>query len=233
MSGPVTTYNKGKPFAWSYSKIKNYRVCPKKYYHVDVAKDFKEDESEILTWGNLVHKAFAERLSKKKPLPIGMEEYEPMLAGVEHSVGKLYVEQKYGLKQDLTGTGFFGADVWYRGIADVVKIHDDRAVAIDWKLGKVIEDSMQLALVAACVFGHFPSVRKVESIYVWLKFDADTKQTFTREDMPNVWSAVLPDVSILKKAHEDMLFEPKPGGLCEKWCPVKSCPHWGLEDGYG
>lgn len=227
MSGPVTTYTKGKPFTWSYSKIKNYRACPKKHFHVDIAKDFKEDESEILTWGNLVHKAFADRLDKKKPLPIGMVQYEPTLAKVEKIYGTQYVEQKYGLKEDLTGTGFFGSDVWYRGIADVVKVHDDRALVIDWKLGKIIEDSMQLALVAACIFGHFPAVQKVESVFMWLKDDASTKQTFSRDDMPNVWAAVLPDVNMLKKAYADSVFPAKPGGLCSKWCPVTTCEYHG------
>jgi spore coat polysaccharide biosynthesis protein SpsF (cytidylyltransferase family) len=47
-----------KPFAWSYSKLKNYEVCPKRHWHVDVKKDFKEAESEALKQGNLVHKLF-------------------------------------------------------------------------------------------------------------------------------------------------------------------------------
>ena len=64
MSGPTTSYGAtGKPFSWSYSRVKNYRSCPLKHYHVDIKKDYKEDESEILTWGNEVHGALAKRLA--------------------------------------------------------------------------------------------------------------------------------------------------------------------------
>ena len=49
----VTTYNKPKPFAWSYSRLKNFEVCPKRHFHVDIAKDFREEEGESLVWGNI------------------------------------------------------------------------------------------------------------------------------------------------------------------------------------
>lgn len=228
MSGPVTTYAKGKPFAWSYSKIKNFRACPKKHFHVDVAKDFKEDESEILTWGNEVHGALARRLDKKTPLPASMSQYEKLALGVEKIPGKMYVEQKYGLKDDYTGCGYFESGVWYRGVADVAVINGVRGMAIDWKLGKIIEDSMQLALMAGCLFGHFPQLEQVDTVFFWLKDDAKTRQVFTRADMVGIWASILPEVATLKAAYETMTFPPKQGGLCRKWCPVRSCPYNGV-----
>lgn len=229
MSGPITSYAGEKPFTWSYSKIKNYRSCPKRHFHVDYAKDFKEEESEILIWGNQVHDAFAKRLSKKTELPTTMSNWGPMLERVERIPGVLFVEQKYGLRSDLTGCAYFGdSSVWYRGIADVVVIHGDRGAAIDWKLGKIIEDSVQLALMAACLFGHFPRLSQVDTFFFWLKDDARTHQVFTRADMVNVWAAVLPEVNQLKEAYKTMTFPPKPSGLCRKWCPVRSCPYYGV-----
>ena len=44
-----------KKFSWSWSKLKNWRSCPKRHYHVDLAKDFKEPPSEALKWGDLFH----------------------------------------------------------------------------------------------------------------------------------------------------------------------------------
>ena len=232
MSAAVTTYNKGKPFSFSYSKLKNVRACPKKYLHVDVLKDVKEDESEILTWGNLVHKAFADRLGKNKPLPIGMTQYESMLTKVEQLPGKMVVEQKYALREnDLTGCEYFARDAWFRIIADVVVFNDNKALAIDWKLGKIIEDSMQLALVAAAIFGHYPDLKSVTTSFFWLKDEANTRQDFTRADMPAVWAAILPEVKQLKSMHDTMTFPAKPGGLCSKWCPVLSCEHNGSYNG--
>ena len=37
-----------KPITWSYSNLSLFQQCPKKYYHLRVAKDFKEPESEAM-----------------------------------------------------------------------------------------------------------------------------------------------------------------------------------------
>jgi hypothetical protein len=43
--------------AWSYSSISTFKQCPKKYYHLKVAKDVKDTSSEAMLYGNQVHKA--------------------------------------------------------------------------------------------------------------------------------------------------------------------------------
>ena len=74
---------KPKPFAWSYSKLKNFEVCPKRHYNVDVIKAFKEEEGEALQWGNAVHKALADRCGPRaSPLPHTMKGYEKWAARV-------------------------------------------------------------------------------------------------------------------------------------------------------
>jgi hypothetical protein len=67
-----------KPFAWSYSKLKNFEACPKRHYHVDIAKDFKEADSEALLWGNRVHKGLAIALETGR-LGSDLKEYKPWL----------------------------------------------------------------------------------------------------------------------------------------------------------
>ena len=63
----VTTRNKPKPFAWSYSRLKNFESCPKRHWHLDIQKDIKEEEGEALLWGNVVHKALADRVQFREP----------------------------------------------------------------------------------------------------------------------------------------------------------------------
>lgn len=227
MSGATTVFGKPKPFAWSYSRIKNYASCPKRHFHIDIAKDYKEEESEILKWGNEVHDKLAKRLSKKTPLPEGMQEYESWAKKLEAFPGQLFVEQKYGLTEDFRHTGFFDRNVWYRGIADVAIIDGDRGLGVDWKLGKILEDSQQLALIAACLFAAYPALQRVDTLFVWLKDDAHTRETFLRSDMPGMWAGLLPRVQQLQKAYADSYFPPKSGALCRRWCPVTSCPHHG------
>lgn len=223
----TTTRRRPKPFTWSFSRLKNFETCGKRYFHIDVEKSIREEESEILKWGNAVHKALAEYVEKDIPLPRGMETYKSAADKIRAAPGEKYVEQKYALTSDFSACGFFDDAAWFRGIADVVIVNGVVAAAIDYKLGKIVEESQQLALVAACVFAHFPDIQRVRTEFWWLKEDATTRADFARTDMPNVWKGILPRVETLKGAHDQHNFPPKPGGLCRKYCPVRSCPHHG------
>lgn len=233
ISTVTTRGNKPKPFAWSYSKLKNFETCPKRYYAIDIAKDFKEDpDNESLKYGEFVHRSLADRINTDhKPLPKTIAHLEPHAEKVlRHTPTgtKILVEQQMAIREDFTATTWFGHDAWYRGIGDVVKIIGPVAAAIDWKTGKILEDGVQLALMAACIFAHHPQVMKIRTEFVWLKEDAVTRADFTREDMVKVWAGVLPRVVTLRTAHEQMNFPPKPGGLCKRFCVVESCPHKGV-----
>lgn len=223
----TTIRNKPKGFSWSWSKIKNFTTCPARYYHVDVAKTFKEEESETLAWGNAVHDALHKYVAKDQPLPIGMESFQETADRVKNAKGTVLVEQKLALTEQFAPCAFFDSAAWFRGIADALIVDGPVALAIDYKLGKVVDDSQQLALLAACTFAHYPEVRMVRTEYWWLKEDAITRAEFKHKDIPSIWKNILPRVEQLKHAHDTTTFPPKPGGLCRRYCPVQSCPHYG------
>jgi hypothetical protein len=229
----VTTRSDGsavkKPFTWSYSRLKNFESCPKRHFHIDIEKSVKEEESEQLLWGNEVHDALAKRLKSKTTLPVPMRSYEPWCVKIEKEPGEILVEQKLAIRKDFGPTTFFAKDVWFRAVGDVIKLSPSGAVALiaDWKTGKIVEDSQQLALSAACVFAHYPSVQAVRSEFIWLKEDATTRGTFKRSDMPGMWRGLWPRIEALEAAHDACNYPPKPGSLCRKWCPVSKCPHHG------
>lgn len=229
----VTTGGKPKAFAWSYSRLKNYETCPKRHYNIDIAKKFREEESDELAYGNLLHKVLADAISGKAPLPEAhkkMQRWVDMITqpGKPQPAGaQILVEQQLAITQDFSKTSWFGEDAWFRGIADVAKIVGPVAVAIDWKTGKIIEDGIQLALIAQCIFAHHPQVQKVRTEFVWLKYDAQTRADFTRHDMVSVWAGLLPRVKTLESAYKAQEFPAKPSFLCKRWCPVSSCPHHG------
>lgn len=230
----VTTGGKPKPFAWSYSKLKNYESCPKRYFHVDVEKSVREEESEQLQYGNAVHKALANALAGKEQLPNAFSHLQKWVDRLHGGYkGTIVVEQQLAIRSDFGPTTWFGHDVWYRGIADVIKAigedpNNQVAIVIDWKTGKILEDGVQLALMAACVFAHHPGVQKIRTEFVWLKEDATTRADFTRADLAQVWAGVLPRVQLLEGATKAMNFPPKPGHLCRRYCPVSACPHHGV-----
>lgn len=224
----TTSPGKPKPFAWSYSKLKNFETCPKRNWHVDIAKDFREEESEQLTYGNTLHKVLAEAVGGSKPLPAPFKHLQVWVDKIKASGAKVLVEQQMAINEDFGPTTWFGDDVWYRGIADVIVISGPVAMAVDWKSGKILEDGVQLALMAACIFAHHPQVEKIRTEFIWLKQDATTRADFSRADLASVWAGVLPRVATMKAAHDQMNFPPHPGPLCRRYCPVTSCPYHGI-----
>jgi RecB family exonuclease len=217
-----------KAFSWSYSKLKNYRTCPKRYYLIDILKKYKEDfTGEALAWGDQVHKAFEKAVKDGTKFPKGMEQFEEAAARLRAVKGKIMVEQKLAIKKDLTPCDWFDKEAWFRGIADYLAVNGKVALAIDYKTGKILEDSEQLALLAECVFSHYPEVEAVRAEFWWLKDDAATPAVFYRNKRQETWRRVLPEVMILEKAHVETNFPATQSGLCRKHCIVTECPHNG------
>jgi hypothetical protein len=226
----VTVYHgsQAKPFTWSYSRLKNFEACPKKHFEVDIQKSIKEDDSDQLQWGDAVHKAMEARCGEKRtPLPDSMKDYEKWAERIVTPGGNIYVEQKLALTKDFAFCGYFERGVWFRAKGDLIKVVDDVALVIDWKTGKILEDSVQLALTAACVFAKFPEVKKLRSKFIWLQHDAETVEDFTPADMPGMWQSIWPRIKALEHAHNTTSYQAKPGRLCRSWCPVRSCPYYG------
>lgn len=226
----VTSRGNEKVWSWSYSKLKNFETCPKRHYNVDVAKIVSEDEeSGALAEGNAVHKVLDQAIGKDMPLPLGREYLQKWVDKMRApGAEKVLTEQKFAITEGLTPTEYFGYDAWYRGQADVIRINGPVALAVDWKTGKILEDGVQLALMAQCVFSHHPQVKKIRTEFVWLKENATTRLDLSRSDMVKIWADILPRVARLKAAYDATEFPPKPGYLCRKYCPVVACPHHGI-----
>lgn len=215
-----------KPFAWSFSKLKSFETCPKKHYEVDIARNYKE-ESEQLTWGNYVHKALENAILGKATLPPEMAKYQKWVVSIQKANGKIEVEKQFALNKDFLPVPYFDREVWYRGKADVVVINGDTALAFDWKTGKIQKDSVQLMLMAQCIFAHYPQVQRVTTFYVWLQENAHSEETFDRQEVANAWIGLLLRVKLMQEAYDTQTYQPKPSGLCRKHCPVVSCPFHG------
>ena len=218
-----------KEWSWSYSKLKNYDVCPKRMYEVDIAKNYVEEVKPDgpLDWGNRVHAAFKAALLGTAALAPEFVDLQPWVDRVLAGPGELLVEQKYAINRAFQKTGYFANDVWYRGIGDVVRIDRDIALVVDWKTGKVLEDPVQLMLMAQCLFSFYEDLKYVRSEFVWLKHDCTTPELFTRKEVAEQWRELLPRVNLMEQAAKDMNYPPKPNNFCKRNCPVRSCPFHG------
>ena len=220
-----------KPFAWSYSRLKNFEVCPKRHYEIDLARNIKEPEGEQLVWGNHVHEKFKDRCGEKRiafpaDFPTHYESWAQKVIGTTPAKN-IFVEQSLAINENFTPTGNFADDAWLRVKCDFYKLVGDVCLTVDWKTGKILEDSVQLALTAICLFAKHPELTAVRASYVWLKDDCESSENFLRGDVPTIWRSIWPRVEAMKNAHQFTNYPPTPSGMCMKWCAVKACPHNG------
>ena len=221
-----------KPLTWSYSSLTAFETCPKRYYLTKISKEVVESQTEAMSWGNKVHKALENRLTKGTPLPESMKQFETIAATVADKAKgkKLEAESKMALSATFKPTTWFGKDVWVRGITDFTIGTKNKVFIGDWKTGKPTPESAQLKLTAAMTMHLKPYVSEVINAFVWLKTGGITVEKFTRDDIPTIWQEFAPRVARLEHAVEEDKFPAKPSGLCRNWCPVgKSlCDHWGV-----
>lgn len=210
--------------AFSYSRINSYEDCPKKYYAVSVAKSVKEPETEHTTYGTEVHLAFANFFKKGTKLPLHLQQYQRYLNAIRQYPGTFITEQKLAINQDYQATGWFDNDVYCRIISDLTILNGSNGVMWDWKTGKIKDDFTQLRLAGAVMFLLVPELEKIMLAYFWTKTKQITKEMMVRDEMPAVWSALLPRIQKYHDAHIAKEFPPKPGYLC-RYCPVVSCPY--------
>lgn len=221
-----------KSFAWSYSVLDSFETCPRRHYLTKVSKEVVEPQSEAMEWGNRVHKALEMRVKINQPLPTGMEQWEPIAASLINSAkgGDIEAEQKLACTVDYQPTTYFAKNCWVRGITDVTVTKGDKALIADYKTGNPNPESAQLRLTAAMTMSHKPWVKTVHNSFIWLKTGEVSKETFTRDQLPELWGGFLPRVQRLQIALEENKFPPKPSGLCRKWCPVpqSKCEYRGV-----
>ena len=66
----------------SFSAIKMYENCPKRYYHQRVLKEVKDQGGEATIWGERVHKFLEDRLAKATELPQEVARYDPLCQSI-------------------------------------------------------------------------------------------------------------------------------------------------------
>ena len=221
-----------KPPAWSYSSITLFEQCPKKYYHLRVAKDIKEPDSEAMMYGKDVHLAAENFMRDGAPVPEKYAYLRPYLEKLKAIPGDKLCEHKMGLKKvdgRLMPCDFFAKDVWYRGVADLIIINKEKGEArvIDYKTGKSAKyaDTKQLALMAACVFAHFPMITVVKSGLLFVVSAEFVKEDFKAETGYSIFSELDDTLMAREAAYESEVFNPKRNFSCKAWCPVLICPH--------
>ena len=226
-----------KPSSWSYSGITLFDQCPKKYYHMRVAKDISEPASTAMMYGTDVHAAAEYYIRDGTPLPEKYSYLNPLLDKLNTYPGQKYCELEMGLQRvdgRLLPCAFDDPKVWYRGIADLVIISPDGKMAriIDYKTGKSSRyaDTKQLALMAACVFLHFPTVVHIKAALLFVVAEDLVKAEYDAPTGMHIFTELDKILVQRDEAYESEVFNPKKNFTCKAYCPVRICPHNGRSE---
>lgn len=218
--------------AWSYSSLKLFETCPRKYQAEKVTKEVPFEQGEAALYGEQCHKAAEEYIRDGKPIDPRFSFIQPYLDKLNAIAGAKHCEMKLGVKRQdgrLVACDFFDPEVWFRGIADLVILDGDRAWVIDYKTGKSARyaDVRQLALMSAALFLKYPDLKKIKTSLLFVVSKEFVKEDFHKEFGLSVFSELNGLLEARSTAYESDVWNPRPNPLCRKWCAVKSCPHYG------
>ena len=217
--------------AWSYSSIKTFDQCPKKYYHLKIAKDAKDEDSTATIYGKELHKAAEDYIKDGTPIPPRFSFVADVLAALQKIEGEKHCEIKMGIaKRDgkFVPCDFFAKDVWWRGIADLLIVNEakQQAYLVDYKTSKNAKyaDTKQLDLLAGAVFTHFPKVMEIKSALLFVVSNEMVKKDHEFMMKSSYMNSMEPELTRLEAAMKNNVWNPNAGPLC-KFCPVTECAH--------
>ena len=215
-----------KNLVWSFSSLKTFEQCPRKYFHTKILKDVVEKDSEATLYGKDVHSAAEHFIKEDKPVPAKYGYIQPLLEQLKGLEGDKYAELKLGLTKDLEACDFSAKDVWWHGIADMVVINSAKELAysVDFKTSKTSRyaDVKQLDLVAVGIFKKFPQVKRVKSALLFVVCNDIVKAEHVAEEVPKYMEKPAKSVARIEAALKNNVWNPVQGPLC-RFCPVRMC----------
>lgn len=212
-----------KKFAWSYSALDSFHLCPRKHYHEKIAKTYPFKSNAAADYGKMVHKSFEDYVLKKKPLPLDVQHHKKFLDAIVSLGDSALGEQKLALTNQLKPTGWFDDDVWCRSIIDLTVIKGEQAIICDYKTGKPVDSFDQVDHQAAMLSVLMPELKTITSGYYYTKSKTMQKHTLQKDDMKQVWVKFWPRVKQMEEMIAEEQFPAKQNFLCKSYCPVKSC----------
>ena len=136
---------KGRPFAWSHSRRKDFKNCPAQYAASHFYCTIPYYETPEAVWGNRVHKA-AEMFLKGRPHPDteALLPVEPVCTKMIRSGCPIQSELQIAFDRNLKPVSWFSGSAWVRMQIDVV-LEKTPTVRLlyDWKGWPLILTSLR------------------------------------------------------------------------------------------
>jgi hypothetical protein len=213
---------------WSYSSLKTFQQCPKKYFHIKVAKDVVDRPHESALYGSAVHKSAEDHVADGVPIPAKYDYMIPTIEALKKIPGEKFCEIKLGVTEKLEACDYSAPDAWWHGIVDLLIVDEDSGIAhmVDYKTSKNAKyaDTKQLDYMAAAVFAKFPEIKVIKSALLFVVSNEFVKKKHVAENKELYMNSAMFDLNRLKSAFNNGVWNPVTGPLC-RFCPVKSCEH--------
>jgi CRISPR/Cas system-associated exonuclease Cas4 (RecB family) len=213
--------------AYSYSSIREFKQCPRKYYENKVLKKWPFIETDATMYGKEVHKALEDYVGKGVDLG-KHSRFKGLADSITRIKGEKLVEFKMSLDYSLQPCDYFHQDVYLRGIADVIVLDREkgRAYVVDYKTGGAkYPDKEQLELMALMVFRYFPEITHVKAALLFVVHDVTITAEYHKKDAKPKWVNWVAKINEIETARENDVWNEKNGPLCG-WCNCEGCPHW-------
>lgn len=209
----------------SYSGLKDYEGCPRRYHEVKVLKKHKRQETEQTIWGKQVHEEAELYVREAKPFELVFPGRD-MVEALKELKGEKHCELELAINDKLEPVDFKDPTAVIRGIADLVIINGTKARVVDYKTGSAkYPDVAQLELMALMVFAKFPEVEACHGALLFLAHNVMVQKITKRVDEKDLWAKWFGKIARVEQAHEVGVWNPKSSALCP-WCPVVECEHW-------
>lgn len=231
--------------AYSYTSIKEFHQCPKRWYENRILKRWPFKETEATQYGNKVHKALEEaaRANVGDPaatLPYSLSGYQYLADAIQRAKASGMVaipEQTIGMTYDGNGVRgrkdiWWGSDVKIAGICDISLLTNDFSYARigDYKTGSdKYPDIEQLDLMALLTFVEYPTVQTIDAMLMFVKQKSTyptTPKRYTREDMKEINDRFDVYITDIEQHKSENHFPDNGGNALCGWCVVEDCPFY-------
>ena len=213
---------------WSFSSLKTFQQCPRKYHHTKILKDIVEPDTTATLYGKTAHTVAEEYIRDGTPIPPAFEYMKGTLDALNKIEGEKLCEVRLGLTKNLEACEFDAPTVWWHGIADLVVINREKNLAhsADYKTSKSARyaDVKQLDLVACGLFAKFKEIKRVKSALIFTVSKEFIRAEHHREMMEKYMEKPAKDVARIEAALSNGVWNPIQGPLC-KFCAVKTCEY--------
>ena len=204
--------------AWSYSRLKQYRTCPRQSKLAVIDKLPRSGTpGPALVRGGEAH-TYLQSVTTGIAKP-NRREFRWATKQLLEIVGyhEFDVERQWAVTRRWEEAEWYARNTWLRVVIDFVAYDGDtRMMVVDHKTGKVREEETleQLSLYALVTLVIFPKLEEVVAAAWFVDHELEIKATWERKQLPELKKYWLYES---KKLLADRSFAPSPSNVC-RWC---------------